>query len=153
MVRPAHQQIKAMARTEKAGLTFAGAARIRSDHHAGPTWATKGEKPIVQATGSRHGMSLMPATPSRGKMRLTIKDKSGVNAAVFIAFLQRLIAGARGVIFLIVDRGPAYAAKKTRAFGERVKGSLRLFYRSPYSPDRNPDALVWKHRRADTEQK
>lgn len=142
-----------MARTEKAGLTFAGAARIRSDHHAGPTWATKGEKPIVQATGSRHGMSLVPATPSRGKMRLTIKDKSGVNAAVFIAFLQRLIAGARGVIFLIVDRGPAYAAKKTRAFGERVKGSLRLFYRSPYSPDRNLDALVWKHRRADTEQR
>ena len=136
-----------MVRTEKAGITFAAAARIRSDHHAGPTWVAKGEKPIVQATGSRHGMSLMPANPSRGKMRLMI------NAAVFIAFLQRLIAGARGVIFLIVDRGPAYAAKKTRAFGERVKGSLRLFYRSPYSPDRNPDALVWKHRRADTEQK
>jgi transposase len=95
-------------------------------------------------------MSLIPATPSRGKMRLMIKDKSGVSAAVFIAFLQRLIAGARGVIFLIVDRGPAHAAKKTRAFGERVKGSLRLFYRPPFSPDRNPDALVWKHRKADT---
>jgi hypothetical protein len=120
---PEWPQIKAMARTEKAGLTFAGAVRIRSDHHAGPTWAAKGE------------------------------NKSGVNAAVFIAFLQRLIAGARGVIFLIVDRGPAYAAKKTRAFGERVKGSLRLFYRSPYSPDRNPDALVRKHRKADTEQR
>jgi hypothetical protein len=70
-------------------------------------------------------MSLIPATPSRGKMRLMIKDKSGVSAAVFIAFLQRLIAGARGVIFLIVDRGPAHAAKKTRAFGERVKGRDR----------------------------
>ncbi len=109
-----------MARTEKAGITFATAARIRSDHHAGPIWVAKGEKPIVQATGSRHGMSLMPATPSRGKMRLMIKDKSGVNAAVFIAFLQRLIAGATGVILLIVDRGPAHAAKKARAFGERV---------------------------------
>jgi hypothetical protein len=102
-----------MARTEKASITFAAAARIRSDHHAGPIWAAKGEKPIVQATGSRHGMSLMPANPSHGKMRLMIKDKSGVNAAVFNAFLQRPIAGARGVIFLIVDRGPAYAAKKT----------------------------------------
>jgi DDE superfamily endonuclease len=139
-----------MARTEKAGITFAAAARIRSDRHAGPTWAAKDEKPVVQAPGSRHGMSLMPATPSRGKMPLMIKDKCGINAAVFIAFLQWLIAGARGVILLIVDRGPAHAAKKTRAFGERVKGSLRLFYRPPYSPERNPDALVWKYRKADT---
>ncbi|MGC2221347.1 MAG: transposase [Methylocella sp.] len=79
-----------------------------------------------------------------------MKDKSGVNAAVFIAFLQWLIAGARGVILPIVDRGPAHAAKKARAFGERVKGSLRLFYRPLHSPDRNPDALVWKHQKADT---
>jgi transposase len=29
-------------------------------------------------------------------------------------------------------------------------GKLRLFYLPPYSPDRNPDELVWKHRKADT---
>jgi transposase len=27
---------------------------------------------------------------------------------------------------------------------------LRLFYLPPYSPDRNPDELVWKHLKADT---
>ena len=44
------------------------------------------------------------------------------------------MAGAKRAIFLIVDRGPAHIAKKTRAF----------------SPDRNPDELVWKHLKADT---
>jgi transposase len=29
-------------------------------------------------------------------------------------------------------------------------GRLRLFYLPPYSPDRNPDELVWKHLKADT---
>jgi hypothetical protein len=27
---------------------------------------------------------------------------------------------------------------------------LRLFYLPPYSPDRNPDELVWKHLKSDT---
>jgi diacylglycerol kinase (ATP) len=35
------------------------------------------------------------------------KEKGGVNAAVFIEFLKRLMIGYRNKIFLIVDRGPA----------------------------------------------
>jgi len=54
------------------------------------------------------------------------------------------------VIFLVVDRGPAHIARKTRAFVESLNGSLRLFYLPPYSPDRNPDELGWKHLKADT---
>lgn len=69
---------------------------------------------------------------------------------MFIEFLKRLIVGAKRVIYLIVDRGPAHVAKKTKAFVESLNGSLRLFYLPPYSPDRNPDELVWKHLKADT---
>jgi transposase len=45
-----------------------------------------------------------------------IKEKGGVNADVFIEFLKRLMVGATHTIFLIVDRGPAHRAKKTKAF-------------------------------------
>ena len=79
-----------------------------------------------------------------------IKEKGGVNADVFIEFLKRLIAGAEQTIFLIVDRGPAHRAKKTQVFVETLGGKLRLFFLPPYSPDRNPDELVWKHLKADT---
>ena len=83
-------------------------------------------------------------------MRFMIKQKGGVNADVFIEFLKRLIVGAKREIFLIVDREPAHIAKKTRIFVDRPKGKLQLFYLPPYSPDRNPDELVWKHLKADT---
>jgi transposase len=53
-------------------------------------------------------------------------------------------------IFLIVDRGPAHIAKKTKAFVGGFSDKLRLYYLPPYSPDRNPDELVWKHLKADT---
>src|ERR1035441_1553116 len=145
-----YPKIKAMVRKEEAEIYFGDAAHIRSDHHAGRSWGRRGETPIVAATGARHGMSLISAITSRGHMRFMIKEKGGVNADVFIEFLKRLIAGAERTIFLIVDRGPAHRAKKTQAFVETLGSKLRLFFLPPYSPDRNPDELVWKHLKADT---
>ena len=142
--------IKALAGREKAEIFFGDAAHMRSDHHAGRTWGKKGQTPVVETTGARHGMSLISAISARGHMRFMIKERGGVNAAVFIEFLKRLITGATRPIFLIVDRGSAHTAKMTKAFVESLKGRLRLFYLPPYSPDRNPDELVWKHLKADT---
>jgi transposase len=145
-----YPKIKALAQREKAEIFFGDAAHMRSDHHAGRTWGKRGETPIVETTGARHRMSLISAITARGHMRFMIKEKGGVNAAVFIEFLKRLMAGAKRAIFLIVDRGPAHIAKKTRAFVDSQHGRLRLFFLPPYSPDRNPDELVWKHLKADT---
>ena len=123
-----YPKIKALAQREKAEIFFGDAAHMRSDHHAGRTWGKKGKTPVVEATGARHGMSLISAITARGQMRFMIKEKGGVNAAVFIEFLKRMITGAKRPIFLIVDRGPAHIAKKTRIFVESLKGRLRLFY-------------------------
>jgi transposase len=145
-----YPKIKALAQQEKAEIFFGDAAHMRSDHHAGRTWGKKGQTPVVEATGARYGMSLISAISARGQMRFMIKEKGGVNAEVFIEFLRRLITGVERPIFLIVDRGPAHIAKKTKVFVESLNGRLRLFYLPPYSPDRNPDELVWKHLKADT---
>lgn len=142
--------IKALAKKEGADIYFGDAAHIRSDHHAGRTWGAKGETPIVEATGARHGMSLISAITSRGHMRFMIIEKGSVNSDVFIEFLKRLIKGADRKIFLIVDRGSAHRAKKVGAFVETLAGKLRLFFLPPYAPDKNPDELVWKHLKADT---
>ena len=145
-----YPKIKKLAQSKGANIYFGDAAHMRSDHHAGRTWGKKGETPIVQATGARHGMSLISAITSKGHMRFMIKEKGGVNADVFIEFLKRLLVGATHPIFLIVDNGSAHRAKKTMAFVERLGGKLMLFFLPPYSPDRNPDELVWKHLKADT---
>ena len=145
-----YPKIKALARREKADIYFGDAAHMRSDHHAGRTWGKKGETPVVLSTGARYRVSLISAVTSRGYMRFMIKKKGGVNADVFIAFLQQLMIGSKNRIFLIVDRGPAHIAKKTKAFIASLGGQLRLFYLPPYSPDTNPDELVWKHLKADT---
>src|SRR5277367_6535935 len=40
--------------------------------------------------------------------------------------------------------------KNPKAFVETLGGQLMLFFLPPYSPDRNPGELVWKHLKADT---
>src|SRR3984893_12605676 len=68
---------KAMDKKQGADIYFGDAAHIRADHPAA----------IVQATGARHGMSLISAVTSRGHLRVMIIDKGSVNADVFIEFL------------------------------------------------------------------
>jgi transposase len=145
-----YPKIKRAAKAQGADIYFGDAAHMRSDHHAGRTWGKKGETPIVEATGARHGISLISAITSKGKMRFMIKEKGGVGASVFIEFLKRLLVGAKRPVFLIVDNGSAHRAKLTKAFVETLDGKLKLFFLPPYSPDRNPDELVWKHLKADT---
>jgi len=145
-----YPKIRALARRENADIYFGDAAHMRSDHHAGRTWGKRGETPVVLSTGARYRMSLISAVSSRGHMRFMIKEKGGVNADVFIEFIKRLLIGCENKIFLIVDRGPAHIAKKTKEFVASLEGRLRLFYLPPYSADRNPDELVWKHLKADT---
>ena len=129
-----YPKIKALAQREKAEIFFGDAAHMRSDHHSGRTWGKKGETPVVETTGARHGMSLISAITSRGHMRFMIKEKGGVNAAVFIEFLKRMIIGTKRAIFLIVDRGPAHIAKKTRTFVESLNGRLGCFIFRPIHP-------------------
>src|SRR5271169_4390481 len=102
----------------------------------------------------QHGGSL-PHEPDLGRHvarpdAVHDEGERRVDAAVFIEFLKRLMIGSKNKSFLIVDRGPAHVAKKIKAFVAGLGGKLRLFYLPPYSPDRNPDELVWKHLKSDT---
>ena len=46
---------------------------------------------------------------------------------------------------------PVQAETATAGIVLRTRGGrLNLFFLPPYSPDRNPDELVWKHLKADT---
>src|SRR5487761_1241692 len=98
-----YPKIRKMAQKEGADIYFGNAAHMRSDHHAGRTWGKKGQTPVVESTGARHGLSLISAITSRGHMRFMIKEKGGVNASVFIEILKRLLVGAKHTIFLIGD--------------------------------------------------
>jgi transposase len=66
-----------------------------------------------------------------------------VTAAVFMDFLKRLLVNARTPIFVVVDGHPTHRAKSVARFVPAQAGKLALFFLPPYSPELNPDELVW----------
>lgn len=136
--------IKKMAQRENATIYFGDEASVRSDYHSGTTWSPKGKMPVVKSTGSRFRVNLISAISARGALRF-MATEDRLTADVFCRFLNRLIAGETRPVYLIVDNHSVHRSRKVREFVESTKGRLRIFYLSPYSPELNPDELVWNY--------
>lgn len=137
-----YPRICAEAKRRGALVFFGDEAGVRSDAHSGTTWAPKGKTPIVSTTGARFGMNLMSAVSRTGQMHFAVVEGK-VNAEVFIEFLKRLIHNRRKPVLLIVDGHPSHKAVMVRKYVETVANRLSLFFLPPYSPELNPDELVW----------
>jgi transposase len=136
--------IKKQAKKEKATIYFADEAAVRSDYHSGTTWALKGQTPVIKTTGARFSVNMISAITSKGHLRFMIINKR-LNADIFVEFLKRLMQNTKAPIYLIVDGHPVHRSGKVKKYVKSCKGKLRLFYLPPYSPELNPDELVWNH--------
>jgi len=137
-------EIAREAKRLNAKVYFADESGIRSDYHTGTTWAMKGQTPVVAATGRRFSLNMISAINPLGELRFMLHEGT-VTSSVFIEFLKRLMIGAKNPIFLIVDGHPIHHAKKVKEFIDKQEGKLRLFFLPPYSPQLNPDEVVWAH--------
>jgi transposase len=135
-------KIRSLARREKAQIFFGDEAGVRSDHHAGTTWAVQGKTPVVSSTGARFGLNMISAVSAQGEFRFMVV-RGRVGAAFFVEFIKRLVHGSDRMIYLIVDGHPSHRARKVKRFIETIKDRFRLFYLPPYSPELNPDERVW----------
>lgn len=137
-----YPKIKALAKHAKAEIFFGDEAGVRSDYHAGTTWAPKGETPTVESNGQRFGLNIISAVSPRGEMRFMVIEGT-VKAKEFITFLSRLTVGTKKKVFLIVDGHPIHRSKKVKEYVASTKGKLGLFYLPGYSPELNPDEFIW----------
>jgi transposase len=136
--------IRAAAKAEGATVYFADEAGIRSDYHAGTTWAPVGRTPVVKATGARHSLNMISAVTAQGLLRFSAYTGS-FTAAMFIDFCTRLLADTDGPVYLVLDGHPTHKAKIVKEFVASTEGRLKLFVLPAYSPQLNPDEWVWKN--------
>lgn len=139
-----YPRIKALAGMAGATILFADEASVRTDYHAGTTWAPVGVTPVVRGTGARRSVNMISAVTPRGQLYFSFLDGAG-NSENFIAFLTSLLHDIEGNLFVIVDGHSAHTAKATKKFVAEQQGRLSLFFLPPYSPELNPDEWVWKN--------
>ncbi|MEF8728171.1 MAG: winged helix-turn-helix domain-containing protein [Accumulibacter sp.] len=88
-----YPSLQARARARGALIMFADEAGMRSDYHAGTTWAPRGRTPVARSIGQR--VSHPVAVGSwHGWQRQFMLHEGLVNAAVFRTFLEQLMLGA-----------------------------------------------------------
>jgi transposase len=132
-----------------ATIYFADEAAVRSDYHAGTTWAPVGQTPVVRTTGARLSVNMISAVTATGSFKYDIIHGS-LDTAKFIDFCDKLLSDTHGPVFLIVDGHPVHRAKAVAEYVANTHGRLRLFRLPSYSPELNPDEWVWKNVKHDT---
>lgn len=138
-------KIQDQAQQEGAELYFGDEAGVRSDYHSGTSWAPVGHTPVVYTTGNRTNVSMLSAISPDGDIRFDVTTEN-VNSEVFIDFCRTLLHDVSDKkVFLILDRAPYHTSGQTRKFAQATEGQLQLFFLPSYSPELNPDELVWKN--------
>jgi hypothetical protein len=69
-------------------------------------------------------------------------DEGALNTALVLTFLQRLVRGARGKVFLIVDNLKVHKAGKVQAWVAAHRDKIELLFLPAYAPEHDPDEFL-----------
>ena len=105
---------------------------------------TEGRDAYHRTTGARFAIDMLSAISAKGELRFMLTEER-VSADLFIVFLKRRIRGVDYPIFLILDGNPVHRSVKVREFVESTEGELEPYFLPGYSPELNPDEIVWSY--------
>jgi transposase len=120
---------------------WGGQTGISNQAAYGRSFAPKGRTPVIKRTARRHTTSMISTVTNRGTLRFMIYE-GALNAALFLAFLQRLVRSARRKVFLIVDNLKVHHARPVQAWVAAHRERIALFFLPAYAPEHNPDEFL-----------
>jgi len=129
--------LEAQAERADAAIWWADEVGVAADQHPGYGYARVGE-PATMAVPKPHiRVNQISAISNAGTVRF-MTYKGTLDAAVFLLFLARLIAGASRKVLLIVDRLQAHKTPAVDAWVAAHRDRIEVFYLPAYAPDMNP---------------
>lgn len=136
-----YPDIEKRATQEDAEIHWGDETGVRSTCQHSRGYARPQNTPELKVPGSRFSVNMISTITNQGKVRWMIYQGK-MNAAVFIVFLTRLIAGASKKVFLIVDNLSVHDAAAVEEWLAERKDKIEVFYLPKYSPERNPDEYL-----------
>ncbi|MCG8029941.1 MAG: IS630 family transposase [Candidatus Thiodiazotropha endolucinida] len=136
-----YPQIQAKAKAEGAEIYWGDETGLRNDSQHERGYAPKGKTPVIRLNAKRESINMISAITNQGKVRFKLFD-GGMNAAILIDFLKRLIKDAQRKVILIVDNLRVHHAKKVKEWLQGKEDQIELFYLPAYSPELNPDEYL-----------
>jgi len=141
------ERFPAIAKQAKASggeVYFWDESGFRADAVHGRTWGRKGQTPVVERPGQRQSISAASAVNVRGGFWYCTYQ-GGLNAALFVTLLRKMMRHRTKPVHLVVDGLPAHKTALVKDYVASTKGMLTLHFLPGYAPELNPDELVWSH--------
>jgi transposase len=132
------------AKAEKADIYFWDESGFRADAVQGTTWGAKRHTPMVQVRGQRQSISAASAVSAKGAFWFATYQ-GAMTGASFVELLDQLMYRRKKPLHLILDSLPAHKTAAVKDYVASKQGKLTLHYLPGYTPDLNPDELVWSH--------
>jgi hypothetical protein len=136
-----YPEIEKRAAQEGGEIHWGDETGVRSTCQHSRGYARPGQTPELKVPGSRFSVNMISTITNQGKVRWMVYTGK-MNAALFIVFLTRLIAGATKKVFLIVDHLSVHEAAAVNQWLADKTDRIEVFYLPKYAPERNADEYL-----------
>ena len=135
-------RIQKLAKKLDADIAFEDESGVGLSDHAGMTWGEVNHTPDVIMPQTRGGYNLLSIVTAQGELHYSIRSES-TNSDGFISFLRQILQGRQKPLILLMDRASFHRSKKVRNYVRAHRKQIRVYFFPSYSPELNPDELVW----------
>jgi transposase len=136
-----YPEIERRATQEGGEIHWGDETGVRSTCQHSRGYARPGATPELAVSGSRFSVNMISTITNQGKVRWMIYEGK-MNAALFIMFLTRLLAGVPKKIFLIVDHLSVHEAAAVEEWLADKQDKIEVHYLPKYTPERNADEYL-----------
>lgn len=133
--------IKERAKNESAEIHWGDETGVRNSNQHGRSYAPKGKTPVKEFKAQRFSVNMISTVTNQGKVEFMIYSGT-MNSDRFIEFTSKLIEDKKQKIFLILDNLRVHHSKSVKAWAEKNKSKIELFFLPAYSPEKNPDEYL-----------
>lgn len=104
-------------------------------------FAPKGRPPVLPVETKRERVNMLSAISREGHVRFMVYQDA-MNQGRLIQFMQRLIRTSERKVFLVLDNLKVHHGKLVKAWLEKKKAQIEVFFLPPYAPEYNPDEYL-----------
>lgn len=130
------------AQERKALILFLDESGMQSRPNVRRTWAPRGERPKMRVCEKRDKISIVSAVSTEGDLFFAISEES-MNEDHIILFLEQLLREIGSFIYIFWDNITIHRSRKVKQFLFDRNERLTTRRIPPYSPELNPDEIVW----------
>ena len=133
--------IAAKAKREKAEIHWGDETGLQTGANVEKGYSLKGKTPVIRQTAKRERINMISSVTNQGQVRFMFY-RDNMNSKRLIEFMRRLTKDAGRKVFLILDNLKVHHSKIVKAWLEKHREKIEVFYLPSYSPELNPDEYL-----------